>query len=96
MDDQKKLVDYPDYEPEGRIPFPPAEGEKPEKDAPHKEAEAKTPPYTETYDPDPKSTDPSKTMPGAPDIHDPGVRLSPDTDLSKLSPDVDLTDKYEK
>lgn len=94
--DKKKMVDYPEYEPDGRIPFPPEPGEKPEDRPPRQPEAAAKPPYHEAYDPDPRSTDPSQTMPGAPDIRDPATKLPPDTDLSKLSPDVNLDDKYEK
>lgn len=94
MKDKKEMVDFPEYEPEGRISFPPGPDEKPVKDKARPE-EKRGKPYTETYDPDPKSADPSQTMPGAPDIRDPGTKLPPDEELHKLSPDVDLKGKYD-
>ncbi|MDL2253551.1 hypothetical protein LJC49_05675, partial [Ruminococcaceae bacterium OttesenSCG-928-I18] len=99
MDDKKKegkkqLVDFPDYQPEGRLPFPPPDeaGATPVSGVPREQKKAEKKPYYETYDPDPKSTDPTKTTPGAPNIHDPHTVLPPDADLSQWSPDVDLKD----
>ena len=96
--DKKKLVDYPDYQPEGRRPFPPTSeaGSTPVEKAPREPKKVEKKPYYETYDPDPKSTDPTKTTPGAPDIHEPGTVLPSDTDLSQWSPDVNMKNKYEK
>ena len=96
--DKKQLVDYPCYQPEGRVPFPPkTEADSTPVPAPAREKKkTEKKPYYETYDPDPKSTDPTKTTPGAPDIHDPHTVLAPDEDLSQWSPDINLKDRYEK
>lgn len=92
MADDKKMVDYPEYDPNRRVPFPPPEGSQSPFGTPNKrkeEAPPKKQPYHENYDPDPPSADPSQTGLGA-DIRDPDNKLPEGTDLSKLSPDVDL------
>ncbi|MDL2219005.1 hypothetical protein LJC04_01525 [Ruminococcaceae bacterium OttesenSCG-928-O06] len=88
-----KMVDFPEYDPDRRVPFPPPADAKSPFGTPNtrKEAEApKGPPYHQTYDPDPVTPDPSQTTPGAVDIRDPNARLPEDADLSKYSPDVEL------
>lgn len=95
MSKDGKLVDYPDYDPSGKVPWPPVGeptigptgGRKPE--TPEKK------PYYESYVPDPATPDPSQTDPGAPDIRNPDTRLPDDADLSKLSPDVELKERGE-
>ncbi|MGD9559925.1 MAG: hypothetical protein AB7V55_04875 [Oscillospiraceae bacterium] len=90
--DKDKMVDYPDYDPNQRVPFPPQPGatspfgtpgaRKEEEQEPQK-------PYYETYDPDPVTVDPSQTTLGAPDIRDPHLKLPEDADLDELSPNID-------
>lgn len=92
MANKDKMVDYPGYDPDARIPFPPGPGASPfGKSTPRKpEPKPEKKPYYETYDADLPAPDPSQTTPGAPDIRDPDTRLEGDADLGKLSPDVDL------
>ena len=89
-DKKDKMVDFPQYDPDRRVPFPPPPGSespfgqaRPKKDAPAPEAKR---PYYEDYDPDPPSPDPSQTTPGAPDIRDIGTQV-PDGELPGLSPE---------
>ncbi len=96
--DKKQLVDYPGYQPGVRTPFPPQKegGEALNQRPAREEGKTDKKPFYETYDPDPRTTDPTKTTPGAPDIHDPHTVLSPDEDLSRWSPDPNLENRYEK
>ena len=99
MSEKKQMVDFPHYDPDSHVPFPPSGGEAstaapPKRDHSQPAHGKGATPYHQDYDPDPVTVDPSQTTPGAPDIRDPGTKLPPDTDLSKLSPNVDLKDKY--
>ena len=91
MADKNKMVDFPDFNPDKRVPFPPGPGSPFGQSPPKKkeEPEAKTPFY-ENYNPDPAAPDPSQTTPGAADIRDPAAKLPNDDELEKYSPDVDL------
>ncbi|NLW79292.1 MAG: hypothetical protein GXY32_07785 [Ruminococcaceae bacterium] len=92
MADKDKMVDFPEYDPNARVPWPPKPGsESPFGKKPVRKEEEKPEkkPYYETYDPDPPTADPSQTKPGAPDIRDPDTRLPEGTDLGELSPDIE-------
>ncbi len=69
--DKKKMVDYPDYTPGKRVPFPPGPGspfgQSPPKKKPEPEA---APPFYERYDPDPTAPVPG---PAQPQADDPGT-----------------------
>lgn len=96
MAKKDKMVDFPEYDPHAKVPFPPGPkaqapaspfGKTParrEKQAPEKQ------PYYQNYTPDPPAPDPSQTVPGMPDVRDPATKLPEGADLGKLSPDVDL------
>lgn len=91
--DKNKMVDYPDYDPDRRVPFPPEEDAKTPFGTPNTrqdEPQPKGAPYHQTYQSEWPTPDPSQTTPGAPNLRDPDTRLPEDTDLSKLSPDIDL------
>lgn len=91
MADEKKMVDFPEYDPDRRVPFPPPDGAKTPFGTPNQRKPEEKPakkPYYESYDPDPPAPDPSQTGAG-PDIRDPDTKLPEDADLSRLSPDVD-------
>lgn len=98
MPEKDKMVDFPAYDPEARVPFPPepaAEKSSPFGKTPARKApdSPKKQPYYENYSPDPPAPDPSQTSPGMPDVRDPGTRLGAGgEDLAALSPDVDLTE----
>ncbi len=99
MDEKKKMVDFPHYDPDSHVTFPPSEGAAtcppaPKRDHTQPPHETREKPYHQDYEPEFPTADPSQTTPGAPNIRDPHTKLPPDTDLSKLSPDVDLKDKY--
>lgn len=93
MANKDKMVDFPGYDPNAKVPFPPGKepsspfGKTPQR--PPKDAPKKTPLY-ENYNPDPPAPDPSQTVPGMPDVRDPDTRLADEADLGVLSPDVDL------
>lgn len=95
MDDKKKMVDYPGYQPNAQVPFPPVgapaspfgsgQGKRPQ------QKQDKTP-YYENYIPDPPAPDPSQVLPGAPNIRDIDTKV-PEDALAALSPDNDLSGK---
>lgn len=93
-DDKKQLIDYPDYQPDKRVPFPPSEeGEyvegKLNRHTPREEKKD----YYKNYDPDPQTPQPAATTPGAPNLHDPDTRLTGE-ETEKLSASADLDDNY--
>lgn len=92
--DKKQLIDYPDYEPDKRVPFPPGEkGEYVEGKLNRHTPRENDRDYYKDYDPDPRTNQPAHTTPGAPDPEDPATRLTAE-EAEALSPDVDLGDNY--
>lgn len=99
MADKNKMVDFPDYNPDARVPFPPQPGDETPfgKSKPRKEQEqGEKQPYYETYAPDPPTPDPSQTTPGAPDIRDPATKNLSEEQLKDLSPNIDLKERAEE
>lgn len=94
--DKDKMVDYPEYNPNERVPFPPGAGptdELPDPPTPGQEAKKEKGDYYQEYSPKSETTDTYQTTPGAPNLADPATRLS-DEEAKKLNPDVDLDKNY--
>lgn len=92
--DKKQLIDYPDYEPDKRVPFPPGEkGEYVEGKLNRHTPKENDRDYYKDYDPDPQTPQPVATTPGAPDLCDTDTRLAED-EAKALSPDLDLSKDY--
>lgn len=91
MPEKNKMVDFPDYDPDKRVPFPPGGSPfgqtPPQKRTPEEPQQKK--PFYEEYDPDPVTPDPSQTTPGAIDIRDPHAKPPSDDELGKYSPDIE-------
>ena len=93
-DDKKdKMVDFPQYDPERKVPWPPPADAKAPYGEPSPVKEEAAPdkkPYHQDYPSETPTPDPSQTTPGAPNLRDPDTRLPDGEDLSKYSPDIDL------
>lgn len=100
MDEKKdkkdSMVDYPEYNPNERVPFPPGAGtpgKLPDPSIQKAKPAGKDSDYYTKYNPGSETPDPSKTTPGAPDLTSIHTRLT-DEEAKKLNPDVELDKKY--